>query len=118
MAAPTEKNWLRAKRIAISRRFKWLLLGAPRWTFKRWWLGWLWQALFVGQDGKVHRAGEILLSDLRGFAFGGPQATVFSSDPLMMARREGRREVFLRIVNYLNLDEDVVLQMMEIDDGE
>lgn len=116
MAAPTQKNWLRARHIAVSRRVKWILLGAPGWMFRRWWLGWLWRALFLGSDGKVHRAGEILLADLREFSFAG--RTVFSSDPLMMARREGRREVLLRIINYLNLDEDVVLQMMEIDDGE
>jgi len=116
MAAPTEKNWFRVRQIAISRRVKWILIGAPWWTFRRWWLGWLWRALFIGRDGKVHRSGEIVLADLRGFAFG--NGTVFSSDPLMMARREGRREVFLRIVNYLNLDEDAVLTMMEIDDGE
>lgn len=116
MAAPTQKNWLRARAIKVARRVKWAFMAAPGLVVRGWLLGWLWRAMFVGSDGRVHRGGEILLADLREFAFVG--RTVFSSDPLLMARREGRREVVLRIMNYLNLDEDTVLQMMEVDDGE
>lgn len=116
MAAPTERNWMRLRAIRISRAVKDLLMMAPGLMVRRWWLGWIWRALFIGQDGQVHRSGEILLADLREFAFGGGR-TVFSNDPLVMARREGRREVFVRIVNYLNLDEAVVQKLMEVDDG-
>ena len=116
MAAPTHKNWLRLRAIRISRGVKDLFLMAPGRVFRGWWLGWIWRAMFLGDDGRVHRGGEMLLADLREFAFGGGR-TVFSNDPLTMARREGRREVFNRIVNYLNLDEAVVQQLMEVDDG-
>lgn len=116
MAAATERNWLRLRAIRISRAVKDLFLVAPGLIVRGWLAGWLWRAMFIGDDGRVHRGGEILLADLREFAFGGGR-TVFSNDPLVMARREGRREVFMRIINYLNLDEAVVQKMMEVDDG-
>lgn len=116
MAAPTERNWLRLRAIRISRAVKDLFLVAPGRMWRGWLLGWLWRAMFIGDDGRVHRGGEMLLADLREFAFAGGR-TVFSSDPLVMARREGRREVFMRIINYLNLDEAVVQKLMEVDDG-
>jgi hypothetical protein len=34
-----------------------------------------------------------------------------------MARRQGRRDVWLRISNYLLLDEEQVNRLMEVDDG-
>lgn len=43
-----------------------------------------------------------VLSDLRVFCYGTKSA--FNSDPLEMARREGRREVFMRIMNQLKVD--------------
>lgn len=76
----------------------------------------LWQWLFLAPDGKPHRAGAIVLADLRGFAFLDGRS-VFDPDPVVMARRVGRQEVALRIINYLNLDEQAVQQLMEIDDG-
>jgi len=66
-------------------------------------------------DGAVNRSGEAVLADLREFTFATKSA--FSTDPLVMARREGRRDVMLRIMDFLNLDEDGVRKMMEIDDG-
>lgn len=72
--------------------------------------------LFHGDNGAIKRSGEQVLADLREFCFAS-RPTIFDKDPLVMARREGRREVFVRIVNYLNLDEATVQQLMEVDDG-
>jgi hypothetical protein len=46
--------------------------------------------------------GETVLADLRVFC-NGTQSN-FSTDALEMARMEGRREVFTRVMNYLNVD--------------
>lgn len=67
-------------------------------------------------DGQLRRSGEHLLADLRKFCFA-DRATIFSTEPLEMARREGRREVFVRLINLLNLDETQVQKLMELDDG-
>lgn len=73
------------------------------------------KSLFRPNDG-MPREAEQVLADLRGFCFAN-RATIFDPDIAIMARREGRREVFVRIVNMLNLDEDAVQQLMEVDDG-
>lgn len=73
------------------------------------------KGLFLDGD-KLKRDGEAVLADLRRFCFA-DRATIFSTEPLEMARREGRREVFVRLTNLLNLDELQVQQLMEIDDG-
>lgn len=66
--------------------------------------------------GQLKRSGEVYLADLRNFCFA-DRGTIFSTEPLEMARREGRREVFVRTINLLNLDEEAVLNLMELDDG-
>jgi hypothetical protein len=71
--------------------------------------------LFLGDNGELKRAGEAVLADLRDFSFA--TKSCFDKDALVMARREGRREVFLRLANFLNLDEGTVEQLMEVDDG-
>lgn len=73
------------------------------------------RALFK-PDGGIPREAEQVLADLRGFCFAA-RPTIFDPDVAVMARREGRREVFVRIVNMLNLDETTVQKLMEIDDG-
>lgn len=108
----SETNRLRMRAILISREIKWLFRLVPsRWREHLTALFWRW--VFLSPEGEIHRAGEIMLADLRDFA-GGP---LFSNDPLVMARRVGRREVVDRITNYLNLDERTVQQLMELDDG-
>lgn len=105
------QNLIRRAAIGVSRIYKdlfWLPV-LPRGWFYRW--------MFRGENGELRRSGEMVLSDLRDFCFAGPQDTIFDPDPLVMARREGRREVFLRIQYFLNLDEKTVQQLMEIDDG-
>lgn len=74
------------------------------------------KALFFGENGEIKMSGHRVLADLRDFTHL-TAATIFSSDALEMARREGRREVGVRIMNYLNLDEEAVQKLMELDDG-
>ena len=74
------------------------------------------KGLFFGENGDLRREGERVLADLRRFCHA-DKATIFSTEPLEMARREGRREVFVRLTNMLNLDEDAVSQLMENDNG-
>ncbi len=117
--AVTVENRLRYRAILIGREVKSIFHGVPDRFARRLvgrWLGpALWRWLFLSPDGEPTRAGEVLLAELREFAFVG--RTTFDSDPLVMARREGRREVVLRILNYLNLDEVIVRKLMELDDG-
>lgn len=85
------KNVLRQRAVVVSRHYK--RLFAP--------------------EGMMGRDAEIVIADLRQFTKlheGG-----FSSDPLIMARNAGRREVVQRIVDFLGLDEAAVSKMMEVD---
>jgi hypothetical protein len=83
-----------------------------------------WRAILVGREYKrlfqqgdvTTREAEYVLADLRRFCRA-DRPTIFDRDAMTMARREGRREVFVRIVNFLNLDERAVQQLMELDDG-
>lgn len=89
------KNMIRMRAVNLAREYK---------------------SLFHAGDGAIGRTGEHVLADLRSFCFAGGK-TVFDKDPLMMARREGRREVFMRMQHFLNLDEATVQKLMELDDG-
>jgi hypothetical protein len=108
--AVSETNRLRYRAVLISREVKALFHNViPR--------GILWRWAFFGADGTTLRTpGEILIADLREFAFLDGRS-IFHSDAMVMARREGRREVGMRILNYLNLDENAVQKIMELDDG-
>lgn len=109
----SQMNRLRYRAILIAREFKWVWKALPeRWKAEL--NAPLIRALFLAEDGQLHRAGEIVLADLRDFATG---SALFDTDPLVMARRAGRREVFERITNYLNLDEAQVKKIMQLDDG-
>lgn len=112
--AVTERNRLRFRAMLISREVKWLFMATPE-SLRVRLTGWLARRLFLAPTGKVHRAGEIVLADLRDFASVGQP--IFSSDPLIMARRLGRREVVERLIHFLNLDEGTVQQLMRLDDG-
>ena len=105
-----ELNRRRVRSVLSARRFKELFAWAvPR--------RWLFRWLFLDENGALRRVGEHVLADLRGYCRASPGETIFDSDPLIMARREGRREVFMRITNFLNLDEREVQKLMELDDG-
>lgn len=117
--AVTQKNRQRWRAVLLSRAVKWIFKSSPAQPnfgtgLRAGMRAGLWRVLFVAENGELHRSGEILLADLREFATGAP---MFSPEPLIMARRAGRREVFERIINYLNLDEAAVQQLLELDDG-
>lgn len=116
--AVSPENAMRYRAIQISRQVKWLFMAVPERFAKRvigrWFFARLLRWLFLGEDGKPHVAGEIVLAELRdNYALGSP----FSDDALVMARNIGRREVFEDLVNWLNLDEAIVQQLMRLDDG-
>lgn len=83
-------------------RVRWILVRLSR----------CYKGLFFGENGQLRQDGERVLADLRRFCHAG-SATIFSTEALEMARREGRREVFVRLTNMLNLDEDQVSKLME-----
>lgn len=95
MSLTTMKNALRLRSLLLSRDYK---------------------RVFLVDNGPVARAAEHVLADLRSFCHV-ERPTIFDKDPLVMARREGRRETFVRIQRMLNLDEQQVQKLMEIDDG-
>lgn len=66
-------------------------------------------------EGAIARDAEIVLADLRNFGRG--NQSTFSLDPYNAARLAGRREMWLRISQHLNLDEEQVQKLVEIDDG-
>jgi hypothetical protein len=105
-----QRNMIRLRAINLSRHFRDLFWTLPLPTRA------IWRWLFLTEGGAtVRRSGERALADLAEFCFA--KKSTFDSDPLVMARRNGRRDVWLRITNYLNLDEDAVQKIMEIDDG-
>ncbi|CAD7335169.1 hypothetical protein FIM10_01850 [Sphingomonadales bacterium 56] len=73
------------------------------------------KSVFLGEGGKLTRSGEAVLADLRDFCFA--QESTFHPDARVQAQREGRREVWLRLTKFLNLDENRVQLLMEVDDG-
>jgi hypothetical protein len=65
-------------------------------------------------NGEITRDTEIVLADLRDFGFA--NKSTFHTDPIEAARRQGRREMWLRISQHLNLDEERVQKLVELDD--
>lgn len=119
--AVSQENRLRYRAILISRAAKDVFMAVPerfaRRLAGRFLIGPLLRWLFLGPDGKPHRAGEIVLAELRDHAGARLPLSPFDSDPLVMARRVGRRESFDRLIYFLNLDEGEVQAMMQVDDG-
>lgn len=116
----TPENRVRYRRILIARDVKWLFMAVPERFAKRllgrFLLGPLLRWLFLAPDGRPHRAGEIVLAELRGrTGFG--RYSIFDPDPHVLAYREGQRAVVMMIFNLLNLDEAAVQTLMEVDDG-
>lgn len=93
-------------------RAKDLALAAMRWRERR--LSRAYRAVF-SPDGGRDRNIEIVLADLREFTRANKSA--FDLDPLAMAHRNGRRDVWLRLNRYLNLDDATVQNLVELEDG-
>ena len=73
---------------------------------------------FLNIDGKLHNDADIVLADLRRFCRATSSTATLSPvsksvDPLAMAMAEGRREVWLRIMAHLHLDEKTVFNLIE-----
>lgn len=58
--------------------------------------------LFNGDDEKKTIAAQSVIADLRTFCHA--TKSTFSTDALTMAKLEGRREVFNRIMSFLKVD--------------
>lgn len=131
MTTARERNWRRLRAVRASQAFKAILqpmavrdarqrlmasimllivfLSGGREAWRRW----LYRIVFTEGDTR-RMAARAVLADLRDFTFA--QSSAFDRDPIIMARRQGRRDVWLRIANYLNLDEAEVQTFMEQDD--
>ncbi len=69
----------------------------------------VYQATFLGPDGKPHPAAQEVLADLAAFCRA--DASTFDDDPRRHALLEGRREVWLRIARGLRLDKEAVARL-------
>lgn len=114
------ENRARYRATLISREVKRLFMAIPERfaeaVVRRFLLGMVLRWLFLAEDGTPHRAGEIVLAELR--ARGGHlRPSLFDPNPQLMAYREGWRAATQWIFNHLNLDEAKVQKLMELDDG-
>lgn len=118
--AVSAENRLRYRQILVSREVKWVFMAVPerfaRLVLGRFLLGPLLRWLFLGPDGQPHRAGEIVLAELRRRT-GMERYSIFDPDPQVLAYREGQRAAIMMIFNLLNLDEAMVQKLTEVDDG-
>lgn len=77
--------------------------------------------LFLGDNG-LNADGQTVLADLAKFCRANASTAVVSPisrsvDPIATAMAEGRREVWLRIMGHLHLEDRVVLNLNEDDNG-
>ena len=75
--------------------------------------------LFLGEDG-LNADGQVVLADLAKFCRANSSTAIVSPvsrsvDPIAMAMAEGRREVWLRLMAHLHIDERVVFNLNEED---
>lgn len=75
------------------------------------------QRLFLRESGLPSADGHRVLADLKRFCRADSPTMRFDSqgrsDPIAMAYAEGRREVWLRIMAHLHLDEKVTTNLRE-----
>jgi hypothetical protein len=77
-----------------------------------------WRRLMLRDDGTLTPDGEVILKDLFRFCRYHKPTSVYSHvrgcmDPIASARLDGRREVALRIAEYLHLDDRHLVNMRE-----
>jgi hypothetical protein len=79
--------------------------------------------MFLGENGELTADGEAVLADLAKFCKATSSTAVVSPisqkvDPVASALAEGRREVWLRIMAHLHIDDRVIfnLNQSEADD--
>jgi len=74
--------------------------------------------VFLGENGSLTHDGEIILKDLKKFCRAAESTAVVSPvsrqmDPLATAMAEGRREVWLRIMAHLHIDDAILMKLNE-----
>jgi hypothetical protein len=72
------------------------------------------QAVFQDEDGEISVHGRKVLADLDRFCRGNQSA--FHPDPRTHALLEGRREVLLRLLHFLNIDSAAIAPFVEVID--
>jgi hypothetical protein len=82
-----------------------------------------WRDVFRSEDGELKKSGIEVLADLQRFCHDSrPTVKVSKStgmiDPYAMAIAEGRREVFLRIKEYLKLDDRDLQRLLKQQNNE
>lgn len=82
-----------------------------KWNARR---GFHYQAAFLDEEGEPTLHGQKILADLDRFCRG--NESTFHADPRAHALLEGRREVFLRILNFLEMDSREVRPFVEVKD--
>lgn len=75
-------------------------------------------SLFFGDNGELRPDAQIMLKDLARFCRAHKSTAVYSHvrgamDPVASARADGRREVWLRIVEHLHLDDRFLVNLRE-----
>jgi hypothetical protein len=78
--------------------------------------------LFLGDNG-LNGDGQVVLADLAKFCKANSSTAVVSPvsrqvDPIASALAEGRREVWLRIMAHLHLEEKVVFNLNQSEDND
>lgn len=69
--------------------------------------------LFLGDDDQPNEDAHRVLAHLRIYCRA--EGTTFAADPYEHARREGRREVWLEINRYLQLDDAQVRRLITVE---
>lgn len=70
--------------------------------------------MFLGQDERPHEDGKLVLADLKKFCFADRSTATSGNSDLMMIL-EGRRQVYLRLIEKMKPDPDLLraLEMIE-----
>lgn len=72
---------------------------------------WAYRVLFNTDDERLNEAAKIVMADLRETCHA--TKTSFSTEALEMARREGRREVFNHMMQFLKVDFEDYYELVE-----
>lgn len=77
---------------------------------------------FMDASGNISRDAEVVLADLRKFCRATSSTVTVSPvtksiDPIAMGMAEGRREVWMRLMAHLHIDEKQVFNLQEDNDS-
>ena len=79
--------------------------------------------MFLGENGQLSADGQAVLADLAKFCKANQSIAVVSPisrtvDPIASALAEGRREVWLRIMAHLHIEDRVIFNLNEYQNDE